>query len=94
MGGDVESVLKEVGLAEDEGTGSGPNGGMAGGDKGGKGGDERVWLHCIVGGKLDEKKPEAEEEEVGPCPSLSLSCQVALLDTLEHGAICRIRAKN
>jgi len=48
MGGDVESVLKDVGLTDD-----------------GKVGEERVWLHCIVGGRLDEKKSdEVEEEEV------------------------------
>ena len=52
MGADVGSVLKEVGLAEDEGVG-----------------EERVWLHCIVGARLDEKKSdEVEEEEV--CPLL------------------------
>jgi len=50
MGADVGSVLKEVGLAEDEGVG-----------------EERVWLHCIVGARLDEKKSdEDEEEEVCP----------------------------
>jgi hypothetical protein len=48
MGADVGSVLKEVGLTEDEGVG-----------------EERVWLHCIVGARLDEKKSdEVEEEEV------------------------------
>lgn len=61
MGGDVESVLKEVGLAEDESLPSG-SGKMGEGVK-----EERVWLHCIVGGKLDEKKPETgDEEEVSP----------------------------
>jgi hypothetical protein len=50
MGADVGSVLKEVGLTEDEGVG-----------------EERVWLHCIVGARLDEKKSdEVEEEEVCP----------------------------
>jgi hypothetical protein len=58
MGGDVESVLKEVGLAED--------GTQSQGNKEGQG-EERVWLHCIVGGKLDEKKSEeVTEEEVCP----------------------------
>lgn len=48
MGADVGSVLKDVGLTEDEGVG-----------------EERVWLHCIVGARLDEKKSdEVEEEEV------------------------------
>jgi len=54
MGGDVESVLKEVGLAED--------GTQSQGKKEGQG-EERVWLHCIVGGKLDEKKSEEVTEE-------------------------------
>jgi hypothetical protein len=50
MGADVGSVLKEVGLTEDEGVG-----------------EERVWLHCIVGARLDEKKSdEVEEDEVCP----------------------------
>jgi len=50
MGADVGSVLKEVGLTEDEGVG-----------------EERVWLHCIVGARLDEKKSDdVEEEEVCP----------------------------
>ena len=44
MGADVGSVLKEVGLAEDEGVG-----------------EERVWLHCIVGARLDEKKSDEVE---------------------------------
>lgn len=66
MGGDVESVLKQVGLAEDEGSES--SGGQ--GEKGKKKQeDERVWLHCIVGGKLDEKKAEeGDEEEVCSVP--------------------------
>ena len=67
MGGDVESVLKEVGLAEDgdSGTGSGSGSGTGTGKNGRMAGDkeERVWLHCIVGGKLDEKKPEAGDDE-------------------------------
>lgn len=62
MGGDVESVLKEVGLAEDESSGS-TMGSKSSGEK--KQEEERVWLHCIVGGKLDEKKvEEGAEEEV------------------------------
>jgi hypothetical protein len=52
MGGDVESVLKDVGLAED--------GSEA---KIGEKGEERVWLHCIVGARLDEKKSDEPEEE-------------------------------
>lgn len=54
MGGDVESVLKEVGFAEDGTQRQGAKEGQ---------GEERVWLHCIVGGKLDEKKPEEPTEE-------------------------------
>jgi hypothetical protein len=57
MGGDVESVLKDVGLAED---------GLQGAKDGTQ--EERVWLHCIVGARLDEKKPDVvEEEEVCSC---------------------------
>lgn len=56
MGGDVESVLKEVGLTEENGHSHGKDEGVK---------EERVWLHCIVGGKLDEKKEEeASDEEV------------------------------
>ena len=62
MGGDVESVLKEVGLAED-GDATSTSSGPGGSGVGDKGKEERVWLHCIVGGKLDEKKPEAGDEE-------------------------------
>jgi hypothetical protein len=74
VGGDVESVLKEVGLADDEddedaGIGSGTRAGPAGKEKGrGKGKDregkeERVWLHCNVGARMDVKKEEDKEEE-------------------------------
>lgn len=62
MGGDVESVLKEVGLADDEGAGPGRG-------KGKQVEEDRAWLHCIVGGRLDEKQKQdgvagADEEEV------------------------------
>ena len=55
MGTDVESVLKDVGLAEGEEEG-----------KEGEGG-ERVWLHCVVGAKVEEKAKEGEEEVSGLC---------------------------
>lgn len=59
MGTDVESVLKDVGLAEEED------------EREGKGeGGERVWLHCVVGGKVEDKVQEGEEEV--SCLSLSL----------------------
>lgn len=67
MGGDVESVLKEVGLAEDVPAQSDGEGGAGtgGSGRGKKEVEERVWLHCIVGGRADEKKPEdVGEEEV------------------------------
>ena len=52
VGGDVESVLKEVGLTEDDSTTTN--------------GNDRVWLHCNVGGRMDEKpvKPKEEGDEV------------------------------
>lgn len=77
MGGDVESVLKEVGLAEDGDTTSTSRTGSGGSGVGDKGkGEERVWLHCIVGGKLDEKKPEAgDEEEVSHIPTINTATQ-------------------
>lgn len=72
----MESVLKEVGLADDEddndedaGVGPGPRAGPAGKEKGkGKGKDregkeDRVWLHCNVGARMDVKKEEDKEEE-------------------------------
>lgn len=63
----MESVLKQVGLAEDDSAES--DGGSPGRKRGkGKGkGKERVWLHCNVGGSIDEKVSKAKEEgdEVG-----------------------------
>ena len=67
MGADVGSVLKEVGLTEDEGVG-----------------EERVWLHCIVGARLDEKKSdEVEEEEV--CPLIIHCGRVANVSRMLQG---------
>ncbi len=56
VGGDVESVLKEVGLTEDE-----PAPSRAGElpRKGVRGDKARVWLHCNVGGRVDEKRKVA-----------------------------------
>jgi hypothetical protein len=48
-------------LAEDGTSGSSGPAHQQGGKK--KQEEERVWLHCIVGGKLDEKKPEEGAEE-------------------------------
>ena len=59
MGTDVESVLKDVGLAEG-GEGQPTEGG------------ERVWLHCVVGGKVEEK-PKGDEEEVSSIVHWSLA---------------------
>ena len=57
VGGDVESVLKEVGLTEDDSTPANGNDSP---------GNSRVWLHCNVGGRMDEKpvKPKEEGDEV------------------------------
>lgn len=66
VGGDVESVLKDVGLAEeDEEDNSGRKGSVRRKDSGG----ERVWLHCVVGAKVEDT-PKEQEEEV----SLWCSC--------------------
>jgi len=59
VGTDVESVLKDVGLAEG-GEGQPTEGG------------ERVWLHCVVGGKVEEK-PKGDEEEVSSIVHWSLA---------------------
>lgn len=53
MGSDVGNVLKDVGLAEEaEGDASGTK------DNGGA----RIWLHCVVGAKVEEKTEEKGEE--------------------------------
>jgi hypothetical protein len=57
VGGDVEEVLKEVGLGEDEQ----PN--EQGGGREGKKAAERVWLHCNVGGEIGAKV-ETDDVEV------------------------------
>ncbi|WVQ96524.1 hypothetical protein IAU59_003629 [Kwoniella sp. CBS 9459] len=77
VGGEVENVLKDVGLAEDDSDvdnedddhdngacqlgGSGQKGNGKGKGKSNKE-KERVWLHCIVGGK-EQKAPQTEEAE-------------------------------
>ena len=61
MGSDVGNVLKDVGLAEEEEEGTGSK------DKGGA----RIWLHCVVGAKVEERTEE-REEEVRACDA---SCQ-------------------
>ena len=68
VGGDVESVLKDVGLAEDEPRPGGPDAASGNGKGMGKGrAGERVWLHCNVGGRADDKasKVRDEADEVG-----------------------------
>ncbi|OCF57069.1 hypothetical protein L486_05928 [Kwoniella mangroviensis CBS 10435] len=74
VGGDVENVLKEVGLTEDRSESSSSDGeDDENDDDGGKRRkkadekivNEKVWLHCIVGGK-EEKTSTDEEEEVSP----------------------------
>ena len=56
MGGDVESVLKDVGISEEDAAPSQPA-------------SERVWLHCNIGGRVDEKKIQGKEDgdEVRRC---------------------------
>ena len=61
MGSDVGNVLKDVGLAEEEEEGT------ASKDKGGA----RIWLHCVVGAKVEERTEE-KEEEVRACDA---SCE-------------------
>lgn len=72
MGGELESVLKEVGLSDNtEGddapmTGTSANsGGRATGasPKTAKPAEEpKVWLHCNVGPRMDVKEEKAEDE--------------------------------
>ena len=66
VGRDVESVLKDVGLAEEE---DGEEGEMAGSGHfttaAKKEGAGRVWLHCVVGGKTEEPESGVKEDEVG-----------------------------
>jgi hypothetical protein len=53
MGSDVGNVLKDVGLAEEE----------EGDDaRSGDGGGARIWLHCVVGAKVEDKTEDKEEE--------------------------------
>jgi hypothetical protein len=85
VGGDVESVLKEVGLADDNddedvgGDGSGrgrgegrdrDGNGSGGGERKGKG-EERVWLHGNVGSRMDVKNDDEGAEEVSYNPVAS-----------------------
>nr|XP_019045443.1 hypothetical protein I302_05833 [Kwoniella bestiolae CBS 10118]OCF24373.1 hypothetical protein I302_05833 [Kwoniella bestiolae CBS 10118] len=68
VGGDVENVLKEVGLTEDLGSSSEEE---DGGKKKEKRDDkgttsEKVWLHCIVGGKEERVASNDEEEPSAP----------------------------
>lgn len=58
MSGDVESVLKDVGLAEDD-PAEGGDGDLSG-EKGKARG--RVWLHCNVGGRVEEKNVKHADE--------------------------------
>ena len=88
VGRDVENVLKEVGLGEEEdeegdaamsgekvdgkAQGTGARGQRREGGKKGKSMEEKVWLHCNVGPKLEElKKDKGEqggEEVIGLSP--------------------------
>ena len=53
MGSDVGNVLKDVGLAEEERADD-----AEAKEKGGA----RIWLHCVVGAKVEEKTDDKEEE--------------------------------
>ncbi|ORX37232.1 hypothetical protein BD324DRAFT_650838 [Kockovaella imperatae] len=88
VGGDVESVLKDVGFQDDEPERETERKGSAGettasrlrsrsrGPRGHASPErkirdkERVWLHCNVGGRLDEDKDKEKEdgEETTPAP--------------------------
>jgi hypothetical protein len=66
VGRDVESVLKDVGLAEEE---EGEEREMGGSGRftttAKKDAAGRVWLHCVVGGKAEEPDGGVKEDEVG-----------------------------
>lgn len=79
MGGDVEEVLREVGLAEGDADGGEPSPTRGGAKEKGKGKGQpgstgrraeeeaKVFLHCTVGGVMGAEKPKEEgegEEEV------------------------------
>lgn len=84
MGGDVEEVLREVGVGLDgvadpahgrrhgdsasRGGGGGKHDGAVGQE--GEGGEAKVFLHCTVGGVVGEKKVEQGEEEDVSWPSV------------------------
>lgn len=53
--GAVEGVVREV---------KGHRGGLEDGERGGKGGKEMIWIHCIVGGKEEAIKAEVPEAAV------------------------------
>ncbi|WWD18638.1 hypothetical protein CI109_103091 [Kwoniella shandongensis] len=61
VGGEMESVLKDVGLGEEDDDGAQKESRKREGS-----GQERVWLHCIVGGK--EEQTTKEEEDVPAAP--------------------------
>lgn len=60
VGGDVESVLKDVGLAEEDEDEPG-EGNVRKRDSAA----ERVWLHCVVGAKVEDAPKEQEDEVRG-----------------------------
>ena len=68
VGGDVESVLREVGLQDEDDAGKSNNDPGGAKQKAGKE-KERVWLHCNVGPKMEDVKGKAKEdgEEVRFC---------------------------
>lgn len=65
MGGDVEEVLRDVGLAEEDDEG------ISGVGQGKQKEEAKVFLHCTVGGVEGEVDKRKEEDEVGLDHTLS-----------------------
>ncbi|KAK8858743.1 hypothetical protein IAR55_002972 [Kwoniella newhampshirensis] len=99
VGGEVESVLKDVGLGEDdddddggdddEGQRDGAKGGGRGRKREGSSGDERVWLHCIVGGR--EERKAVDEEEATPAAPRRRGFDVLLDAGLSAAEVAQMR---
>lgn len=77
MGGDVEEVLRDVGLAEEDTGGQEKNG-----TPGGKKEEGKVFLHCTVGPKEGEVDKSKDEEEVSCLLPLQTTRRIA--EQLSH----------
>jgi hypothetical protein len=66
VGGDVESVLKDVGLAEEDEADEQEKRKRASGA-------DRAWLHCVVGAKVEDKQAEPDDEVRRRCFRLANS---------------------